>query len=90
MILQLLKFPSIFHKIANSAFYTPPTLQPIWDLRLGHEDLLQSPLWPVVLSVTFYFTLCLPFMLADLFCQNQSWYLKYKIQPDKKVRKPFV
>ncbi|CAL1526453.1 unnamed protein product [Lymnaea stagnalis] len=65
----------------------PRYLQPFWDLRLGYEQYLESPLFPVFISVVFYFGLCLPFCLSDIFCTNQGWYKKYKIQPDKEVTK---
>ncbi|KAL4227867.1 Cholesterol 25-hydroxylase-like protein [Mactra antiquata] len=55
-------------------------LQPIWDLRIGREDFVASPLFPVILSVTFYFSLCTPFMICDLYGKNWRWIQKYKIQ----------
>ncbi|XP_071105349.1 cholesterol 25-hydroxylase-like protein 1, member 2 [Haliotis cracherodii] len=60
-------------------------LQPIWDMRLGYEEYLRSPLFPVFLSISFYLSLCIPFMLIDIFCSEMSWYKKYKIQPSRKV-----
>lgn len=60
-------------------------LQPLWDVRLGYENYLMSPLFPVFLSIIVYFSQCLPFMLADVYCSHQKWYQKYKIQPDKDV-----
>ncbi|KAH3830231.1 cholesterol 25-hydroxylase-like protein 1, member 2 [Dreissena polymorpha] len=57
-------------------------LQPLWDLRLGREAFVASPLFPVVLSVTFYFTLCSPFMAADLWGKKWKWLQTFKIQPD--------
>lgn len=60
-------------------------LQPIWDLRLGWEEYFASPLFPVVLSVTFYFSLCTPFMIFDLYGKTWMWIHKYKIQSDLEV-----
>lgn len=60
-------------------------LQVIWDLRIGREDFVSSPLFPVILSVTFYFAFCTPFMIADLYGEKWWWMHKYKIQPDKVV-----
>lgn len=60
-------------------------LQPIWDLRLGKEEYFASPLFPVVLSVTFYFSFCTPFMIFDLFGKNWKWVQKYKIQSNLDV-----
>jgi cholesterol 25-hydroxylase len=60
-------------------------LQGIWDLRLGREEFFSSPLFPVILSITFYFSLCTPFMICDLYGKNWNWIQKYKIQPDFNV-----
>lgn len=60
-------------------------LQVIWDFRLGREDLVSSPLFPVFLSVAFYFSLCTPFMIADIYGKKWKWIQKYKIQTDKEV-----
>lgn len=60
-------------------------LQGLWDLRLGREDLIASPLFPVIMSVTFYFSLCTPFMICDLYGKNWNWIRKYKIQSDLDV-----
>nr|KAG5705941.1 hypothetical protein BaRGS_010831 [Batillaria attramentaria] len=65
-------------------------LQPVWDLRHGYEDWLMSPLFPVFLSIIVYFGECIPFMMVDLYCSHQKWYLKYKIQPDKEVTLPQI
>jgi len=59
-------------------------LQPIWDLTRGHEDLLSSPLWPVLLSVAAYFSLALPVTLLDTLGRGTAAW-RYKIQPDKQV-----
>lgn len=60
-------------------------LQPLWDLRLGHEDYVRSPLFPIVLSVLFYFSCVIPFTVFDLFGRNWKWIQKYKIQTDRVV-----
>lgn len=60
-------------------------LQPIWDLRIGREKYFMSPLFPVILSVVFYFSFCTPFMIFDLFGKKWNWIQKYKIQNDKEV-----
>lgn len=62
-------------------------LQPIWDIiKNGREDYLGSPLFPVFISVTFYFVAVLPFMVIDLYGKKWHWVQKYKIQPNKEVR----
>ncbi|XP_013389366.1 cholesterol 25-hydroxylase-like protein 1, member 2 [Lingula anatina] len=64
-------------------------LQGLWDLiRIGHEDYLRSPLFPVVMSVAFYFTCMVPFTIFDLWGKNWNWIHKYKIQPEKNVTWP--
>ena len=65
-------------------------LQPIWDLRLGYEDYVASPLFPIVLSVSFYFLCMVPFTLLDLFGKDIKFIQQYKIQPDKDVTWPSV
>ncbi|ESO86672.1 hypothetical protein LOTGIDRAFT_194826, partial [Lottia gigantea] len=65
-------------------------LQPVWDLRKGYEDYVRSPLFPVFLSVGYYFLLCIPFTFVDIYCKNMNWYKKYKIQPDKDVAPPLL
>ena len=61
-------------------------LQPLWDLRKGHEEFLASPLFLLVLSVLAYFGYCLPFTLMDLYCSRSQWYLRYKIHPEHQVK----
>ena len=60
-------------------------LQPIWDLRLGYEHLIASPLFPIVFSVAFYFVCMVPWTIIDLYGRNWNWIQKYKIQPQKEV-----
>lgn len=72
--------------VRNNAFSSGRSLlQVIWDFRLGREDLVSSPLFPVFLSVAFYFSLCTPFMIADIYGKKWKWIQKYKIQTDKEV-----
>lgn len=65
-------------------------LQPMWDLRLGREEFFASPLFPVILSITFYFSLCTPFMIFDLWGKKWHWIQKYKLQPDLEVTVPQI
>lgn len=65
-------------------------LQPVWDLRIGRERFVESPLFPILMSVTFYFLTMIPFTIADLFGKNWRWIQKYKIQPDREVTWPAV
>lgn len=59
-------------------------LQPVWDMRLGREEYFSSPIFPVVLSIGFYFALCTPFMILDLYGKQLS-IMKYKIQSEKEI-----
>jgi len=60
-------------------------LQPLWDLRVGSEWAVASPLFPIVLAVVFYFGCMLPFTLMDLFGSEWKWVQRYKIQPGRVV-----
>ncbi|XP_033749572.1 cholesterol 25-hydroxylase-like protein 1, member 2 [Pecten maximus] len=60
-------------------------LQAIWDLRLGREEFLRSPLFPVFLSVVFYFSFCTPFMIIDLIGKKWTWMQSFKLQTNKDV-----
>uniref|UniRef100_A0AAR2KAR7 Fatty acid hydroxylase domain-containing protein n=1 Tax=Pygocentrus nattereri TaxID=42514 RepID=A0AAR2KAR7_PYGNA len=56
----------------------------LWDyMRLHHSDTLRSPLFPVILSVSSYFVLCLPYLLCDLVGEKWPAVHRYKIQPCK-------
>lgn len=73
--------------LIDSALKESRILQPIWDtIRDGREDYIGSPLFPVFISVTFYFVAVLPFMIIDLYGKKWYWVQKYKIQPSKEVR----
>ncbi|XP_074644227.1 cholesterol 25-hydroxylase-like protein 1, member 2 [Tubulanus polymorphus] len=79
---------NITETFREAVAYNP--LQTLWDLRFGWEDVLRSPLWPVLSSVTFYFICILPFTVVDLYGKNWQWIQKYKIQPEKEVTAPLV
>jgi len=65
-------------------------LQPVWDLCVGHEWVVASPLFPIVLAIVFYFGCMLPFTLMDLFGSEWNWVRRYKIQPRRVVTWPAV
>ena len=65
-------------------------LQPIWDMRIGHETVAKSPLFPIVLSVGFYFISVVPWTLIDIYGKDWKWIQKFKIQPDKEVTWPLI
>ena len=65
-------------------------LQPVWDLRLGYEEYVASPLFPVLFSVVFYFCCMIPWMVFDLYGREWKWIQKYKIQPNEEVTWPQV
>ncbi|XP_029697707.1 cholesterol 25-hydroxylase-like protein 1, member 2 isoform X2 [Takifugu rubripes] len=60
-------------------------LQPLWDcLRLNYTDWLRSPLFPVILTVSSYFVLCLPFLICDIMGEKWMWVQQFKIQPSRR------
>lgn len=59
-------------------------LQPLWDnLRLHYRDYLRSPLFPVILTVSSYFVLCLPYVVCDLMGNRWPWVQQFKLQPSR-------
>jgi cholesterol 25-hydroxylase len=60
-------------------------LQPFWDLRIGYEFYVRSPLFPIVMSICFYFGLVSLITIVDMYCKNVKWIMKYKVQPEKEV-----
>jgi len=60
-------------------------LQPFWDLRFGHESMLESPLFPIVISLSLYVLGMIPFTVIDLFGRDWKWIQQYKIQPERVV-----
>ena len=65
-------------------------LQIIWDLRKGYEVYLSSPLFPIILSIVYYFVSVIPWTIIDLYGQNWKWIRNRKIQPEKEVTWPHV
>ncbi|CAH1254257.1 CH25H [Branchiostoma lanceolatum] len=96
MAAEVLNLERLVDFVTPIAEYVTPeqnVLQPVWDfVRQGPwgEDALRSPLFPVVMSVVFYFSCILPFMIVDLWGKEWHWTKKYKIQPDKEVTWPMV
>lgn len=74
----------------NAEFGKFRLLQPIWDLRIGYENYVSSALFPIIVCVSYYFLLMIPFTIADLYGSNWKWLQQYKIQPDRKVTWPAV
>ena len=60
-------------------------LQPLWDsIRLNYTDYLRSPLFPIVLTVSSYFVLCIPFLVCDIMGERWAWVQQFKIQPSRR------
>nr|XP_043882926.1 cholesterol 25-hydroxylase-like protein 1, member 2 [Solea senegalensis] len=60
-------------------------LQPVWDnLRLNYTDYMRSPLFPIILTVSSYFVLCLPFLACDVMGDRWAWVQQFKIQPSRR------
>ncbi len=56
-------------------------LQPLWTFLLGHSSLLQSPLFPVLFSLSVYLSFCLPFLLLDVLSSRWAPVRRFKLQP---------
>ncbi|KAG7473279.1 hypothetical protein MATL_G00094040 [Megalops atlanticus] len=66
-------------------------LQPLWDhLRLHHCDTLRSPLFPIVMTVSSYFLLCLPYLLCDLMGNRWPLVQRFKIQPGRSPTRAMI
>ncbi|XP_075998140.1 cholesterol 25-hydroxylase-like protein 1, member 2 [Genypterus blacodes] len=78
-------FADIITDIWRGCLGNDSVLQPLWDsLRLNHTDYLRSPLFPVVLTVSSYFILCLPFLICDVMGDRWPWVQQFKIQPSRR------
>ncbi len=58
-------------------------LQPLWEIALGLENYVKSPLFPIVLSMCLYVVMVMPWVYIDMYGREWKWIQKYKIQPDK-------
>lgn len=64
-------------------FHNESWLQPLWDtLRFHYKDYIRSPLFPVILTVSSYFILCVPYIICDLMGDRWPWVQQFKIQPN--------
>uniref|UniRef100_UPI00398E4E0D cholesterol 25-hydroxylase-like protein 2 n=1 Tax=Pristiophorus japonicus TaxID=55135 RepID=UPI00398E4E0D len=73
---------------ANLNQYLPEEslLQPLWDyLRHRHQDSLRSPLFPVIFSISAYFSFCAAFMALDLLALRCPAINSYRIHPEQPV-----
>uniref|UniRef100_G3P7W5 Fatty acid hydroxylase domain-containing protein n=1 Tax=Gasterosteus aculeatus aculeatus TaxID=481459 RepID=G3P7W5_GASAC len=60
-------------------------LQPLWTFLLGHLSLLQSPVFPVLFSLSAYLSCCAPFLLLDLLSSRWALVRRYKLQSQSSV-----
>uniref|UniRef100_A0A1I8G0G7 ANK_REP_REGION domain-containing protein n=1 Tax=Macrostomum lignano TaxID=282301 RepID=A0A1I8G0G7_9PLAT len=74
----------------SSSLLEAGIMQTVWDLRAGYEDTLASPLFPVFISVGFYFATVFPMTFFDLCASRWAWYRSYKLQPEKEITWPMV
>ncbi|XP_034094917.1 cholesterol 25-hydroxylase-like protein 2 [Gymnodraco acuticeps] len=66
-------------------------LQPAWDyLQQNHCDLLASPLFPVVLSITTYFLVVSLYTMLDLLAPTWPCINRYRLHPDTPVTWPDI
>uniref|UniRef100_W5MEI6 Fatty acid hydroxylase domain-containing protein n=1 Tax=Lepisosteus oculatus TaxID=7918 RepID=W5MEI6_LEPOC len=62
-------------------------LQPLWTyLRTNHQEVLRSPLFPVIISVSTYFMACLLYMTLDSLSLVVPGINSYRIHPDQPVK----
>ncbi|XP_031713459.1 LOW QUALITY PROTEIN: cholesterol 25-hydroxylase-like protein 1, member 2 [Anarrhichthys ocellatus] len=60
-------------------------LQRLWDsMRLNYRDYLRSPLFPIDLTVSSYFVLCIPFLVCDIMGERWPWVQQFKLQPSRR------
>uniref|UniRef100_A0A8C2X975 Cholesterol 25-hydroxylase like 1, tandem duplicate 2 n=1 Tax=Cyclopterus lumpus TaxID=8103 RepID=A0A8C2X975_CYCLU len=60
-------------------------LQRLWDcMRLNYRDYLRSPLFPIVLTVSSYFVLCIYFLVCDIMGERWPWVQQFKFQPSRR------
>lgn len=61
-------------------------LQPLWNVILANTCYTASPLFPIVLSNSFFFVCMLPYVILDFYgLDHWSWVKRYKIYPDVRV-----
>lgn len=60
-------------------------LQPLWSFLRGHSTFMQSPVFPVVFSLSVYLSFCLPFLLLDLLSCRWALLRSYKLQPQSSI-----
>ncbi|XP_048875055.1 cholesterol 25-hydroxylase-like protein 2 [Brienomyrus brachyistius] len=64
-----------------------PPLQLIWDyLRTNHKEMLRSPLFPIVVSVSTYFITCLFYTTLDGLSTLVPALNRYRIHPDQPIK----
>ncbi|XP_056147394.1 cholesterol 25-hydroxylase-like protein [Lampris incognitus] len=59
-------------------------LQTIWD-RIRQQNLLRTPLFPSLFSLTVYLSCCLPYICLDVLSFRFDVIRRFKIQPQSKV-----
>lgn len=66
-------------------------LQPFWEyLRQNHHDLLRSPHFPAVLSISTYFVLVGLYTVLDLLAPSWPFLNRYKLHPGRHVTWPNI
>ena len=60
-------------------------LQSFWEMHLRFEYYISSPVYPIITTGIFYFSILVPWTIIDMYGKDWKWIQKYKIQPDNKV-----
>ncbi|XP_043933777.1 cholesterol 25-hydroxylase-like protein 1, member 2 [Protopterus annectens] len=59
-------------------------LQPFWDyLCTNYLDIIRSPLFPVILTVSCYFIFCIPYLICNMMGRRWPFIHKYKIHQNR-------
>lgn len=67
--------------MGHNSTLSPPALQPLWDhVLLQQRWAVQSPVFPVLLSLSGYLAFCLPFAAADLLGPRLPGLPRWKMQ----------
>uniref|UniRef100_A0A667Y582 Cholesterol 25-hydroxylase n=1 Tax=Myripristis murdjan TaxID=586833 RepID=A0A667Y582_9TELE len=60
-------------------------LQALWDWIRAQQNLLRSPVFHVLFSLTVYLSCCLPYLCLDLISSKVALVRQFKIQPHSQV-----
>lgn len=74
----------------NATGWSDEAVKWIWDLRIGREAWLASPLFPIVLSISYYFICVIPLTICDLYFCEKAFWKRFKLQTGRPTTWPMV